>query len=254
MISPARTIILLAVVAALAACGGAHDASTPQDVPAVAHATPATQTAAPAPRPAFASPPQEGDAPDHKPRRVVLHGIDLTGIGYDEGDPRAPVVIVNFSDFGCPYCGVYARETHPAIAREFIATGKVFYKYVPFVMGMFPNGDKAARAAECAADQGKFAAMHDRLYADQAAWKRGGSPAQVFAQAAVVIGLDRARFDACLADGHTDVRTAAAIDVARQLAIRATPSFFIDDELVEGALPLDVFRKVLEQVTSGSSR
>lgn len=251
MISLARTITLLTGLTAMAACS--DGAGTPQGVSAVAEVNNSAQGSASAPLPASASPPRESERPTPTPHRVYLHGIDLTGIGYDEGDPRAPVVIINFSDFGCPYCGTYARETHPAIAREFIATGKVFYKYVPFVMGMFPNGDKAARAAECAADQGNFAAMHDRLYAGQGAWKRDASPERMFAQAAAAIGLDRPRFEACLADRHTDARTARATDVAQRLAIRATPSFFIDGELVEGALPLDMFRQVLGQITGGTS-
>lgn len=59
------------------------------------------------------------------PRRVVVGGIDLTGVGYDEGSPTAPVVLVNFSDFGCPYCANFARETYPALAAEFVRTGQV---------------------------------------------------------------------------------------------------------------------------------
>lgn len=239
------TVLPLGTALALAACGGADDIDPPVPSP------PEYLTRQ---VPAVVAPPQAGRPAGQAPRRVVLHGIDLTGIGYDEGAADAPVVIVNFSDFGCPYCGTYARETHPALAREYIATGKVFYKYVPFVMGMFPNGDKAARAAECAAEQGQFAAMHDRLYAEQRAWKRGGEPAQVFAQAAASIGLDRPAFDACVRSGAVDARTAAANDRAMRLNIRATPTFFIDGREVEGALPLDVFRKVLDEVTSAASR
>ena len=56
-------------------------------------------------------------------RRVVLYGVDLTGVGYDKGDPNAPIVMVDFSDFGCPYCGNHARQTLPELEREFIATG-----------------------------------------------------------------------------------------------------------------------------------
>jgi protein-disulfide isomerase len=249
-----RAILPFAGLVALVACDTADAGGTRLHPPAGAPVPPPTHTAATTPPPSSEALPQESKASDLAPRRVVLRGIDLTGIGYDEGDPRAPVVVVNFSDFGCPYCGTYARETHPAIAREFIATGMVFYKYVPFVTGMFPNGDQAARTAECAADQGKFAAMHDRLYADQAAWKRSGRPEEVFGRAATAIGLDRELFDACLARGHTDARTAAATEAARRLAIRATPSFFIDGQLAEGALPLDVFRNVLGQLTNGASQ
>lgn len=239
MASYIRTLATLGAAVALAACGVSDDIDPPVPSP------PEYLTREVA---AVATPPQEGRPAGQAPRRVVVQGIDLTGVGYDEGDPTAPIVVVNFSDFGCPYCGTYARETHPALAREYIATGKVFFKYVPFVMGMFPNGDKAARAAECAADQGKFAAMHDRLYEEQRAWKRGGEPAQVFAQAATAIALDRPAFDACMRDGKVDVRTAVANDRAMRLNIRATPTFFVDGHQVEGALPLPQFRQLLGQL------
>lgn len=224
----------------LVACGGAERAPVPDDS-ASTRMVAGTAAGTPVGNPA----PPEATAP--APRRVVLHGVDLTGIGYDEGDPKAPVVFVNFSDFGCPFCGTFSRETYPPLKREYVNTGKVFFKYVPFVMGMFPNGDKAARAAECAADQGKFWPMHDRLYADQAAWKRGSAPSLVFERAASALGLDRAGFDVCFADGRTDVRTAAATDRAMRLGVRVTPSFFIGDRLVEGALPLEQFRVILTE-------
>ena len=234
-----RTLATLGAALGLVACGAPDDIDPP--VP-----SPPEQLVRQVP--AVATPPQQGQPAGQAPRRVVVHGIDLTGVGYDAGDPNAPIVIVNFSDFGCPYCGTYALETHPALAREYVATGKVFFKYVPFVMGMFPNGDEAARAAECAADQGRVAAMHDRLYADQRAWKRGREPERVFARAATTIGLDGPAFAACVRAGAVDARTAVANDRAMRLNIRATPTFFVDGRQVEGALPLPRFRQLLDEL------
>lgn len=183
------------------------------------------------------------------PRRVMVNGIDLTGVGYDYGNPSASVVVVNFSDFGCPFCGSFARETQPSLDREFVATGKVFFKYVPFVMGMFPNGEQAARAGECAGDQGKFQAMHDRLYAEQKEWKSSRSPESILKKYAAGIGLDAARFAACYAGGTTHQRTALATDRADRLGIRATPTFYVNGYQIEGALPLEDFRRVLSRAT-----
>lgn len=194
---------------------------------------------------ATASPAAAGPSAERSPRRVTLAGVDLTGIGYDKGSPDAPIVIVDFSDFGCPYCGSHARQTLPELEREFIATGKVFYKYVPFVMGMFPNGDAAARAAECAAEQGRFWPMHDRLYEAQQEWKRSADPSTLFVGHARALGLEEGSYAACLADGRTNARTARASDVAKQLGIRATPTFAVDGEAIEGALPLNEFQRVL---------
>lgn len=223
---------------ALAACGGADDIDPPVPSP------PEYLTRQ---VPAVVAPPQAGRPAGQAPRRVVLHGIDLTGIGYDEGAADAPVVIVNFSDFGCPYCGSHARQTLPALEREFIATGKVFYKYVPLVMGSFPHGDTAARAAECAAEEGKFWPMHDRLFAGQQEWRKNGAPTPIYERYAQELGLDPMRYAACLADGRTEARTQRATEGATRLGIRATPTFAIDGEGIEGALPLDAFQKILRE-------
>lgn len=179
------------------------------------------------------------------PRRVVVNGVDLTGIGYDRGSATAPVVVVNFSDFGCPYCGEFERQTFPAIYQEYVQTGKVFFKYVPFVIGMFPNGQQAARAAECAADQGQFWPMHDRLYATQSEWKRSVSPYALFQQFAATLNLDRDRFSKCYVAQQTDPRTRRATDAADQLGVRVTPSFVVNGKPVQGALPIADFRLVL---------
>lgn len=185
-------------------------------------------------------------------RRIEVGGIDLTGVGYDVGDPAAQVVLVNFSDFGCPYCAAFARETYPALEREYVRTGKVYFKYVPFVMGMFRNAAHAARAAECAADEGQFWPMHDRLYVTQAEWKSSVSPyEQAFRLDARALGIDAERFRACYVERRTDARTATATELADRLRIRATPSFFVNGRLVEGALPLAQFREVLDGAIRG---
>ncbi len=246
-----RDFAVAAIVAvSLAACSpesSAREASAPIDRTRVIGATAATVETPPVPAGTM-SEETLGDLGDERSaRRVVLNGIDLTGVGYDKGSPTAPIVMVDFSDFGCPYCGSHARQTLPSLEREFIATRKVFYKYVPLVMGMFPNGNTAARAAECAADEGKFWPMHDRLYAGQQEWRKNGTPTPVYRRYARELGIDAERFTACLADGRTESRTKRASAVAQSLGIRATPTFTIDGQGIEGALPLDVFQKMLRE-------
>lgn len=180
------------------------------------------------------------------PRRIVVHGVDLTGVGHDQGSPTAPLVLVNFSDFGCPYCARFSLATYPAIERDYVKTGKVFFKYVPFVMGMFPNGGQAARAAECAAEQGRFWPMHDHLYADQRGWKGTRAPYERFQGVARTIGLDADRFDACYAKDEVHPRTRQANAAAEALGVRVTPSFLVGDRGIEGALPLERFRELLD--------
>jgi len=187
-------------------------------------------------------------------RHVVVGGIDLTGVGYDVGSTTAPVVLVNFSDFGCSYCASFSRETYPALAREFVATGKVFFKYVPFARGTFPNGKQAARASECAAEQGQFWAMHERLYARQRDWRNTLYALPVFSEEAHRLGLNEAAFTRCYETRVTDRRTEAASIIAKRLRIRATPTFYVDGRAIEGALPLAQFQAILRAIVQDRGR
>jgi len=174
--------------------------------------------------------------------------------GYDRGATRASVTVLEFADFGCRYCARFAAETYPVLAGEFVRTGKVRWRYVPFVLGMFPNGDEAARAGTCAADQGAaaFGSMHDRLFEEQSTWTGSSDPASAFASLARASGLDVARFASCYASDATAARVREANALAERLAVRSTPTFFINGNRLEGALPAEQFRTVLLDVLDQS--
>jgi len=154
--------------------------------------------------------------------------------------------MIDFSDFGCPYCGQFSLETYRVIEREYVRTGKVFFKYVPFIVGMFPNGDRAALAGECAGDQGQFWPMQARLYARQAEWRKASDPAALFKASASELGLDATSFSACYARQKVHPRTQRANQVASTIGVRVTPSFVVNGRPVQGALPLADFRRVIE--------
>jgi protein-disulfide isomerase len=174
--------------------------------------------------------------------------IDLRRIGHAEGSADAPVTVIEFSDFGCPFCAMFARGTYPQLRREFVETGKVRWIYVPFVMGTFRNGTEAARAAECAAEQDRFREMKDRLYADQNGWRNARPAAARFARYAAEIGLEQERFDSCYREDRRGRRTFTNNRAADALGIRATPSFLIQGRLVEGAVPIEQFRALLTRL------
>jgi protein-disulfide isomerase len=233
-----RSVLVLALIGVTRCGSPARDTdSRAADSPTTSGRTASTESTSATPAAA---------ANERSSRRVIVHGVDLTGVGYDKGRLDAPIVIVNFSDFGCPYCRGFALETEPAIEREYVATGKVFLKYVPFVVGPFPNGQQAARTAECAAEQGRFWPMHDRVYAHQKAWKDTLYALPVFQRDAAALNLDTARFTRCYSTNHLHPRSKEATDAADRLGIRITPSFFVNDRLVEGALPLLQFRELLD--------
>ena len=171
--------------------------------------------------------------------------IDLRSIGYSRGAEDAVVTVYEFSDFGCPFCALFAQGTYPELHEEFVATGKVRWTYVPFVMGMFPNGAEAARASECAAEQDRFWEMHDLLYAKQREWKASGGEQELFAGYAAELGLEGERFASCYEEDRGGARTETNNQVSQALGIRATPTFVVNGRLVEGALPVEQFRQIL---------
>lgn len=174
--------------------------------------------------------------------------MDVSTLGYDFGSAQAPLQVVEFGDFGCGYCRQFRLETFPSLSEEFIETGQIAWKYVPFVLGMFTNGKEAATAGECAGEQGAFDPMSIRLFRDQAEWKHSEDPDAVFRRFAEEEGLDVTRFAACVREGWRSDRLDAANRTAFQLGVRGTPTFFIDAYPISGALPLPAFRDFLANV------
>jgi protein-disulfide isomerase len=206
-----------------------------------------------------AAPPREETPPPSAPAAaaessaaaaVATDTIDLRKLGYARGRADAPVAVYEFSDFGCPFCGMFALGTYPELHEEFVKTGKVRWVMVPFVMGMFPNGAEAARAAECAGEQAGFWPMHDLLFANQKAWKASRAPAALFQDYATRVRLDAKRFASCYGEDRRGGRTALNNRAADAVGIRATPSFLVDGRLVEGALPAEQFRALLARLTT----
>jgi protein-disulfide isomerase len=167
-----------------------------------------------------------------------------------KGSLKAKVALIEFSDFQCPFCGRYARESSPAIQKEFVDSGKVVYvfRHLP-LQAIHPFAVKAAQAAECAGMQNQFWPMHDLLFQDQHALDSANL--RVYAQR---LGLDLAKFGDCL-DAAPDI-LGPDIAEARRIGITSTPTFLIGaiqaDRTVEvlsrinGAQPLEVLRTTLE--------
>lgn len=182
--------------------------------------------------------------------------LDFSRIGYDQGSPDAPIKVVEISDFGCGYCRVFNQEIFPVLKEEFIETGKVQWKFVPFVLGMFPNGDKAALAGECAAAQGEeaFLRMRNRLFADQAGWRDTEDPDRFFAQLAGAEELEEEAFTRCLRDGERADQVQMNVRLGKALGTRGTPSFIVEGLPISGALPVENFRKLFEFLLAEDGR
>jgi protein-disulfide isomerase len=180
--------------------------------------------------------------------------VNLDAFGVEKGRRDAAVWIVEMADFGCGYCAKFASETMPTLDSLYTRTGKVYWRFVPFVLGMFPNAKEAAEASLCAAQQGKFWPMHDKLYANRKAWMASRSPVALLARYAGEVGVDAARYGRCVQGKEVAGTVARNNALAQALLVRGTPTFVINGEIVPGALPTDVFVKGLDAVYKAAAR
>jgi protein-disulfide isomerase len=177
--------------------------------------------------------------------------LSIEELGVNTGSDEAPIKVIEFVDFGCGFCRQFQLETFPTLRAEFIVTNKVQWKLMPFITGMFPNSPQVTEAAECALDQSPrlFAALDDRIWNDQREWKGSADPAGLVRGWALEMGADPAAYDACIGGGTRHERITSANEVARQLGIRATPTFWIvGGGPIQGALPLESFRQIFTQI------
>lgn len=180
------------------------------------------------------------------PETLPGEEIDFPGLGFDFGDPEATLRIAELSDFGCGFCRKFHEETFPALQEEYIDAGTVLWKYIPIVTGMFPHGDLSALAGECAGEQDDFEGMMVRLFEDQGTWKGSGDPMPHFLGYAAELGLNSEQFESCIAEERPGDRIADGGRAARALGLRGTPSFLINGLPVQGALPTQLFRDILD--------
>jgi protein-disulfide isomerase len=174
------------------------------------------------------------------------------------GDSAAKVWLVMASDFQCPACKHWHDNFAPEIMRDYVVTGKVRFAYTNFPIDhLHPHARAAAEAAMCAAAQGKFWGIHDRLFATQNEWAPAADPTPVFRRLATESGVETGAWDKCLAD---DVMLPiVAGDRARGAAggVDQTPYFFIGERKVGGAVPASFLRQLLDSalaLAGGSNR
>ncbi len=168
------------------------------------------------------------------------------------GDPKAPVLLVEFSDFTCGYCGKFFRETLPALKTEYLKAGKVRFAYRDYPRDEEGWGLVSAHAARCAGEQGKFWEMHDRLFEQHARLGSG-----IIMQLAKDLRLNVKAFAACMDSQKHIEAILADRDMATKLGFRGTPGFllvktdgrrFSDAFTIPGAVRYDVFRREIEKL------
>jgi protein-disulfide isomerase len=188
-------------------------------------------------------------APPPAPESIQL-GIDDDPL---MGDQKARLVLVEFSDFQCPFCARFVHETLPEIEKDYIKTGKLKYVFRDFpITAAHKDAFKAALAAGCALDQGKFWEMHDRLFENQTAFT-----VHNLTQSAEAIGLNKEKFQQCI--NNNEYATEVQNDFAEGLkaGVNQTPIFFLGLTepnslkvkvltVITGAKPFAVFKAAID--------
>lgn len=178
---------------------------------------------------------------------VQITPIDRHQVEFNTmGDPNAPVVIEEYSDFQCPACRMFFERTEKQLIETYIATGKVYFIY--HSMGAFigPESLAAAEAAYCAGDQGRFWDYHDMLFVNQTGENVGAFSTKRLTAFAETLGLDMKAFNQCF-KGHKYRQLATQDQVdGRNKGVRATPTFLVNGQLVQGAQPFETMRQIIE--------
>jgi protein-disulfide isomerase len=166
---------------------------------------------------------------------------DSDGIKADlariQGNPAAPVWVIEVSDFQCPFCKLWHDTTYAALRDEFVRTGKVRLAYVNFPLAQHQYAWPAAESAMCAGAQGKFWEMHDALYDNQKEWSDSMEPRVQFDSYATRLGLDVQRFKADMDRQDLTDRIKADMQRGNTLNVRGTPTLYLNGrELMPGKL------------------
>jgi protein-disulfide isomerase len=177
--------------------------------------------------------------------------VDING-ALSLGSEKAPVAVVEFMDFECPYCKEFYARTFPAFKKIFIDTGKVVFYVVDFPLDRHAGALATAGAVRCAADQGKYWEMFDKV-------ESRASPASAeeeVSNLARAVGLDMPEFSACVKSQKHKGEIESGSDNAAKSGIRGTPTFVIGKntasaihgEMVVGAMPLGVLQTSIQKV------
>lgn len=161
------------------------------------------------------------------------------------GPADAPITIIEFSDYECPYCRRWHNEVFNRLIETYPEQVRLIYRDFP-LSSIHANAFAAAEAANCANEQGAFWEFHDRLFSMEL-----GLGMEAYRSYASQLGLDTQAFIKCLESGRYRDEVQADYDFAAELGVRSTPTFFINGIAIVGAQPFEVFQQVIDKELAG---
>ena len=162
------------------------------------------------------------------------------------GNPAAKVVLIEYGDFQCPFCGWFFQTTEKQVIEAYVKTGKAAFLWRDFAF-LGEESFRAAEAARCAGEQGKFWEYHDHLFNSQRGENEGAFADGNLKRFAKELKFDEAKFNSCLDSGKFRKQVEATSDVGRSVGVSGTPATFVNGRLVSGAQPFSVFQKVIDE-------
>lgn len=192
---------------------------------------------------------QDGDsgrAPDDTWEQLVRREADDP---LALGEVDAPVVMLSYSEFQCPFCGKFARDTEPALIEQYVEDGTLRIEWRDFPY-LGPESTTAAQGGRAAAAQNSFWAFHDEMYADQLPPNSGNIDEDYLAGIAGKLGLDVEQFRTDMSSRATEQAIAEDFSEGQAIGVTGTPAFVINGVPVIGAQPTEVFEKTIEQAAA----
>jgi protein-disulfide isomerase len=182
----------------------------------------------------------QADAPPESPEEIRRYEIEIFENDPILGPEDAPVTIIEFSDYECPFCRRYNIETFDQIMATYEGQVRYIYKDFPLT-SIHPNALPAASAALCAHEQGEFWDFHNKLFLMEMDLSK-----ESYLQYAEDLELDMVAFTECLEEDRFEDQVMADFDFAANLGVSSTPTFFINGIPVVGAQPFEIFAQVID--------
>lgn len=185
--------------------------------------------------------------------KVNVTAVDV-GEGRKMGQADAAYVIVEFTDYQCPYCARYSRRTFGQLKKEYVDTGKIQYMVKDYPLGFHREARSAAIAASCANEQGAYWEMHEQLFENQ-----GKLNNEMYGQLAEDMDLDLSQFNKCLNDPGHEKRVNEDIALAERIGIQGTPAFLVgrleagrltDIKAISGAQQYSTFARIIDSMVN----
>ena len=180
-----------------------------------------------------------------------LGGVPATGQVL--GPDSAPVEIVEYSDFECPYCARFTILTMPDVRQRLIPTGRLRWRFMNFPLEGHANSPVAHLAASCALEQGKFWEMHDALYQGQNDWVSDNNPERRFLDYARRIGLNTDSFKVCIQERRPWPEIQAEKCEGERRGVNQTPTIFVNGRMLREVPAYDDVKRIVDSVTAATA-